>query len=147
MKWNLPKTRFKQLLWTLQPMMLIIATTIVCRMKTHYGTFVFFTHYLYSSVIPKVLVCAQYDPLVPADEMYNHQFIKLQRLWGRITDSLPVSILISCPLKTALTRLWLMSFCSASSHFSSVLPLLKTWCLIENTPEYHLKRVNKKMLL
>lgn len=41
MKWNWPKTRFKQLLLTLQPMVLIIVTAIICWRKSHYTSFVF----------------------------------------------------------------------------------------------------------
>lgn len=40
-KWNWLKTRFKQLLLTLQPMMLIIVTAIICKRKSHYAPFTF----------------------------------------------------------------------------------------------------------
>lgn len=89
--------------------MLIIATTIVCRRKTHYGIFCIFAHYLYKPVIPHGF--AQHVPLLPADETYCTS-----------TISSTCSVCDQTFRCDVVQRPWLMTF----EEHRLILPLKKT---------------------
>lgn len=69
MLWNEIDLKQDLQILTLQPMMLIIVTALICKRKSHYASFVFLL--IISAHHSDMLVCAHYIPLLSADKMYS----------------------------------------------------------------------------